>query len=55
MGGKNGGGNYNTAEQFHVSAYPTNYLLDSKGKVVFHSVGFDEAGLRAALQKLGLK
>jgi hypothetical protein len=42
-------------EKYGVQAFPTNYLLDSNGVVVWRSVGFDEKGLRAALDKLGLK
>ena len=40
---------------YGVSAIPTNVLIDGKGKIVFASQGFDEAGLNAALIKLGLK
>lgn len=40
---------------YGIEAIPTNYLLDSKGKIVFRSVGYDEAGLMKALAKLGLK
>ena len=36
-------------------AYPTNYLIDADGKIVWRSVGFNEEDLRAALAKLGLK
>ena len=42
-------------EKYGVQAFPTNYLLDSEGNVVFRSVGFDEQGLRAAIDKLGMK
>jgi peroxiredoxin len=42
-------------KQYGVQAYPTNYLLDGNGNVVFRSVGFSEKDLRAALEKLGLK
>jgi thioredoxin-related protein len=42
-------------QQYAVQAYPTNYVLDSTGKIVFRSVGFDEPGIRAALKKLGVK
>lgn len=46
---------YGIFKDYGVQAYPTNYLLDGNGKVVFRSVGFDEAGLKSALAKLGLK
>ena len=46
---------YTSGPAYGVQAYPTNYLLDADGKVVWRSVGFDEAGLRAALEKIGLK
>ncbi len=41
--------------QYGVQAYPTNYLLDGEGNVVYRSVGFDEAGLKKALDQLGVK
>ena len=41
--------------QYGVQAYPTNYLLDGEGNVVYRSVGFDETGLKKALEQLGLK
>ena len=40
---------------YGIEGIPTNYLLDSRGKIVFRSVGYDEAGLTKALAKLGLK
>ncbi|MBM3459966.1 MAG: TlpA family protein disulfide reductase [Armatimonadetes bacterium] len=46
---------YALATAYGVEAYPTNYLIDAEGKVVFRSVGFSEAGLKAALAKLGIK
>ena len=49
------GQNYDAATQYRVEAYPTNYVLDSNGKVVFRTVSFDEEGIRAALGKLGVK
>ena len=55
MGGENGGQNPTVATRFRVSAFPTNYIVDSHGKIVFSSQGFDEAGMRAALGKLGVK
>jgi hypothetical protein len=41
-------------QKYGVSACPTNYVLDQTRKVVFRSAGFDEAGIRAALKKLGV-
>ena len=55
IGMKGQGDNYDAALQYRVEAYPTNYLLDSSGKIIFRSVGFDEEGIRAALKKLDVK
>jgi hypothetical protein len=55
MAEKKEGGIYDVAEKYGVMAYPTNYLVDADGKVVWRSVGFDEAGMRKALEKIGLK
>ena len=41
--------------KYRVSAYPTNYLIDSNGRVRWRGVGVaDEAALRAALAQMGL-
>jgi peroxiredoxin len=40
---------------YGVQAYPTTYIIDSKGTVVFRSVGYDEEGIHKALEKLGVK
>lgn len=53
MGGR--GKDYTLGKAYGVQAYPTNYLLGPDGKIVWRSVGFDEAGLRAALAGMGLK
>lgn len=55
MDSERGGKDYGVASKYGVQAYPTNYLLDGSGKIVFRSVGFDEGGLLEALEKLGLK
>ena len=34
------------ARNYGVQAYPTNYVIDSDGKVVFRCVGFDPDGAR---------
>ena len=48
-----GAKSYDVAEQYGVQAYPTNYLIGSDGKVLWSAVGFDEAGLLAAMKKAG--
>ena len=53
MGGS--GPQYTLGKAYGVMAYPTNYLVDADGKIVWRSVGFNEEGLRAALANLGLK
>ena len=55
LAGKNVGAAYNIAEKYGVMAYPTNYLLDPNGKVLWRSVGFSETDLRAALKKAGIE
>lgn len=55
IGMKGMGDNYDASTQYRVEAYPTNYLLDSTGKIVFRTVGFDEEAIRAALKKLDVK
>src|SRR5204863_496537 len=40
---------------YGVEACPTNYLLDSKGRIVYRATGFDENALRAALVSVGVK
>jgi peroxiredoxin/outer membrane lipoprotein-sorting protein len=36
------------------STFPATYLLDEQGQIVYRAAGIDEAGLRKALEKLGL-
>jgi len=51
MGGEEG----SVFKDYGVQAFPTNYVLDPDGKVVWRGVGFDETSIRAALEKLGVK
>ena len=44
-----GGKDHGVAKKYKVTAYPTNYIVDSKGKIVWRGVGFDESALRGAL------
>lgn len=37
---------------YGVQAFPTNYVIAPDGRVAWRSVGFDEKGLRAAIEKL---
>jgi hypothetical protein len=55
MGGPQNAKNYEVFEKFGVQVYPTNYLLDSEGKVVYADIGFNEKAIREALDKLGVK
>lgn len=52
---KEGGGIYDVAEKYGVSAYPTNYVVDSSGKVIWRGIGFNEAAIRKALAGLDVK
>lgn len=42
-------------KMYKVQAFPTNYLVDGKGKIIARFVGFDEEGMKAALRKAGFK
>ena len=53
LGGE--GEKYTLGKAYGVQAYPTNYLVDPEGKIVWRSVGFDENGLKDALAKMGVK
>ena len=46
---------YATLQPYDVHSCPTNILLDAEGRIVFRSTGWDEAALRTALAKLGIK
>lgn len=50
-----GNGEDSIAMKFGVMAFPTNYVLDSEGKVVAQFVGYDEKSLLESLKKLGIK
>ncbi len=49
----NAKGGPDVAKLYKVEAYPTNYLIGSDGKIKARFVGFDEAGMKDALKKLG--
>jgi hypothetical protein len=53
LGGE--GEKYTLGKAYGVQAYPTNYLVAPDGKIAWRSVGYDEAGLLAALEQLGVK
>jgi thiol-disulfide isomerase/thioredoxin len=42
-------------ELYFVELFPTNFLIDATGKVVYRRVGWDEASLREALKKLDVE
>ena len=51
----NAKGGPDVAKLYGVQAYPTNYIIGRDGKVVARFVGFDEAGMKNELKKLGFK
>ncbi|HVL38151.1 MAG TPA: hypothetical protein VM328_02060, partial [Fimbriimonadaceae bacterium] len=55
MGRPGDGKEYTMISEYGVMAYPTNYLVDANGRVVWRAVGFNEKGMRDALAKLGFK
>lgn len=40
---------------YRIETYPSSYLLNSEGKIVYRAVGVDEAGLLQSLKELGLR
>jgi peroxiredoxin/outer membrane lipoprotein-sorting protein len=40
---------------YHVDTFPTNYLIDAKGKIIARFVGFDEEAMKKELRKAGFK
>jgi outer membrane lipoprotein-sorting protein/peroxiredoxin len=42
-------------KEYRASGCPTNYLLDSSGKVIWRRAGFEEAEMRLALKKLDIE
>jgi peroxiredoxin/outer membrane lipoprotein-sorting protein len=40
---------------YRIEAYPSSYLLNSEGKIVYRAVGVDEAGLLRSLKELGFR
>ena len=49
------GRNDSVSTAYAVSAHPTNYLVGPDGKILWRSVGFNEAEFRAALARAGIK
>src|SRR5262249_19714416 len=40
---------------FYVELFPTNYVIDASGRVVYRQAGWDDAALRRVLDGLGIK
>jgi peroxiredoxin len=49
------GDNTGVLSAYLIQTYPSTYLLNSEGKVVYKAVGVDEAGLLRALKELGFQ
>ena len=43
------------SSKFGIQAIPTNYLIDSTGKILATFEGFDESGIRQVLAKMGIQ
>jgi len=52
---KEGGATYDVGMRYGVSAYPTNYVVDASGKVIWRGIGFNEGAVRKALADAGVK
>jgi hypothetical protein len=50
-----GGEGYAVGKAYGIQAYPTNYLVDGDGKIVWRTLGFSEEALREALKELGVQ
>jgi thiol-disulfide isomerase/thioredoxin len=58
LGGSPRNGERSVFSDYGVSAYPTNFLIDHDGKVVWHNRGYEESAieeLRKELEKVGVK
>jgi hypothetical protein len=58
LGGKVSDDRDNLFNRYHVRGYPTTYLIDANGTIVWQSLGYEGDGLpklRDALEKEGLK
>lgn len=55
MADKKEGATYDVGQRYGVSAYPTNYVVDSSGKILWRGIGFNEAAIRKALADAGVK
>jgi thiol-disulfide isomerase/thioredoxin len=60
LGGKTRDDKSDVFSRFSVTGYPTNYLLDASGKIVWYNTGYDDDSdafdrLKSELAKLGVK
>jgi len=42
-------------QRFGVQAYPTNYVVDGRGKVLARFIGYDENGIKGAFRSAGVQ
>lgn len=56
MAGEPGSEHFGILKQYSVTGFPTNYLLDEEGKIVFRSVGYgSDYELRGRLEEMGVR
>ncbi len=48
-------GGINIPNAYRVNLFPTNFLIDAEGNIAYRCINWDEAGLRAALARLGVR
>jgi pyruvate dehydrogenase complex dehydrogenase (E1) component len=55
LGADSSGQGGEVTKLYEAYAFPTNYILDSSGKIVWSSNEFDEAQVRTLLKRLGVQ
>jgi len=51
----NNKGGPDVVKLYHVQAFPTNYLVNARGKIIARFVGFNEEEMKKELRRAGFK